>query len=310
MNSFLGLVHIISSNAIAYNLAIFYAIFQRKPMTQPAPSLDKSPQRIRRMFDQVAPRYDLINHLLSLGLDFSWRRRAVDRIFSDFGPEIPKGPLLDVCCGTGDLTIALNQKLNGKNKVSGEKEPPEFSGDENDYSRLCRDRDVVVGVDFSSTMIEHGREKIRRRGAERQIAFFEGDALRLPFEDSLFSVVSVGFGLRNVADLDRGIAEMVRVARPGGKVAILDFTLPKFPVFSSVYRFYLQRMLPFFGQFLSTNREEAYRYFSESVMQFEKGEALAERLRAAGLAEVRFFPMTLGTVTLYLGTKREKNVPE
>ncbi len=260
------------------------------------------------MFDQVAPRYDLINHLLSLGLDFSWRRRAVNRIFSDFGPEIPKGPLLDVCCGTGDLTIALNQKLNGRNKASDEKETPEFSGNENDYSRFCCDRDMVVGVDFSSTMIERGREKIRRRGAERQITLFEGDALRLPFEDSLFSAVSVGFGLRNVADLDRGIAEMVRVARPGGKVAILDFTLPKFPIFSSVYRFYLQRMLPFFGQFLSTNREEAYRYFSESVMQFEKGEALAERLRAAGLVEVRFFPMTLGTVTLYLGTKRKKSV--
>jgi len=268
--------------------------------------LDKSPQTIRRLFDQIAPRYDLINHSLSLGLDFSWRRRTVELVWSDLQGQ-PPGPILDVCCGTGDFSIAWHRKLAAVTKNSSrERERPVQIDPEPVAHALgycLRDRPVVVGIDFSPAMLEIGRRKIQKIQAEKSIILWQGDALALPFEEATFAAASVGFGLRNVADPDRGLAEMVRVVRPGGVVAILDFDLPRLPLLGPMYRFYLTKILPGVGKWVSRNREGAYHYFAKSVMQFEKGEPLAEKLRQAGLQDVNFKRMTCGVVSLYRGRK-------
>lgn len=256
--------------------------------------LDKSPQRIRSLFEQIAPRYDGINHALSLGIDRSWRRKTVELIFKRFAPEVPRGPFLDVCCGTADLTLALYKRCA--------KEWAETNDSVADFPDV-RDRNVIVGLDFSPAMLKIGREKIEKNGAQNQITLCEGDALDLPFESDLFSVTSVAFGLRNEENLVRGLAEMVRVTKIGGVVAILDFDLPRLPVISSLYRFYLTQVLPRFGQWVSRNRDGAYQYFSQSIVAFEKGESLAQRMREAGLENVTFHRFTFGTTTLYLGTK-------
>lgn len=285
--------------------------------------LDKSPKKISRLFDQIAPRYDGINHFLSLGIDTCWRRKTVELIRREFSTQaapdsgIP-GPVLDVCCGTADLSIALFRKLN-RAKNGTQSHPPgtpdelpfdnkgdSAAIDKAQASRWVRGRDVVVGIDFSPGMLELGRKKVQKIGAGDAISLWHGDALELPFEDDLFSVVSVGFGLRNVIDTDRGITEMVRVARPGGVVAVLDFDLPRIPGISFLYRIYLQRILPALGRWFSKNREGAYDYFVRSVIRFEKGAAMVEKLQNAGLENVRVQRMTFGIASLYRGRKPER----
>ncbi|MCL2305026.1 MAG: bifunctional demethylmenaquinone methyltransferase/2-methoxy-6-polyprenyl-1,4-benzoquinol methylase UbiE [Planctomycetaceae bacterium] len=264
--------------------------------------LDKSPQTIRRLFDQIAPRYDLINHSLSLGLDFSWRRRAVELAWKELQSE-PLGAVLDVCCGTGDFSIAWHRKLATATDAEIDDVPSEASDSREANSRWFRDRRVVVGIDFSPAMLEVGRRKIQKIHAEKSIVLWQGDALALPFEDGTFAAVSVGFGLRNTVDPDRGLAEMVRVVRPGGVVAILDFDLPHLPILGPMYRFYLTKILPCVGKWISRNRDGAYHYFAKSVLQFEKGESQADKLRQAGLQDVCFKRMTCGVVSLYLGRR-------
>ena len=267
--------------------------------------LDKSPQTIRRLFDQIAPRYDLINHCLSLGIDYSWRRRSVELIFSDIDATSP-GPVLDVCCGTGDFAIAWHRKLASLPQDATnitQEYPAEATDSPEDNSRLFHDQRKIVGVDFSSAMLEIGRKKIAKIAAEKDVVLWQGDALALPFAEKTFSAVSVGFGLRNVVDPDRGLAEMVRVTRPGGIVAVLDFDLPNIPLVAPLYRFYLTKVLPGIGKCVSRNREGAYHYFSKSVMQFEKGEAFINKLRDAGLQQVKMRRMTCGVATLYWGKR-------
>lgn len=235
------------------------------------PSVDKRASRIRTMFAEIAPRYDFLNHLLSLGIDLRWRRKAV-RLAGD--PE--GGPILDVCCGTGDLALA--------------------------FRRAHPNGIVIVAADFCRPMLVIGKEKsARRRGSP--IQFIEADALDLPFPDNTFGLVSVAFGLRNVADTDRGLSEMARVCRPGGRVLVLEFTLPRVPVVGSLYRWYFQRVLPRIGQALARNRHSAYNYLPASVQEFPQGSALLQRMAAAGLRDAKAFPMTLGIATLYSGTK-------
>ena len=142
-----------------------------------------------------------------------------------------------------------------------------------------------------------------RRGAAQRIRCLEADALQLPFPDNCFQLTTVAFGLRNLADTDRGIAEMVRVTRPGGKVAILEFSRPTHWLFGRLYRFYFRHLLPLIGQLLSRSQDSAYHYLPASVMEFPDGEALAERLRGHGLTAIHWHPFTLGIATLYVGTK-------
>jgi len=242
------------------------------PCILSAVSVDKSHDRVRRMFGQIAGRYDFLNHLLSLGVDRWWRRQTVRRV----PPEGPL-PILDVCTGTGDLALAYDRAAGGATRI--------------------------VGADFCHEMLAIGREKARRAGAETRITFVAADALDLPLPDDAFQIVCVAFGLRNVADTDRGLAEMVRVAAPGGRVAVLEFTMPRRQPLKAVYGWYFRHVLPRIGQFVARNTTSAYHYLPESVGQFPQDEALAERMRAAGLVDVRRWPLTCGVATLYVGEK-------
>ncbi len=235
-------------------------------------TVDKSSARVRRMFGEIARRYDLLNHLLSLGIDRSWRRRTVRLV-----PASGEAPILDVCTGTGDLALAYWQAIG----------------------KTAR----IVGVDFCPEMLAIARHKCRRVDPAGQMALLEADARRLPFARDTFQIVCVAFGLRNVSDTDEGLREMARVCRPGGKVAVLEFSMPTRWPLKSLYGWYFRGVLPRVGQALARNRQEAYNYLPQSVGQFPQTEALAERMRAAGLGNVRFHPFTFGVATLYVGEK-------
>jgi demethylmenaquinone methyltransferase / 2-methoxy-6-polyprenyl-1,4-benzoquinol methylase len=233
--------------------------------------VDKSSERIRRMFGEIAPRYDLMNRVLSMGIDRRWRRRTTKAV------PPGQGPVLDVCTGTGDLALA--------------------------YWRAGKKSVQVVGTDFAQPMLEIAQRKAARAKADSQVSFLEADTESLPFEADRFAVVTVAFGLRNVNDTDRGLAEMVRVCRPGGQVAVLEFSTPGRWPFRQVYLAYFRHILPRVGQALARNRQSAYNYLPESVGEFPQGEALAARMTAAGLSDVHFLPLTFGIATLYVGTK-------
>lgn len=233
--------------------------------------LDRREERIRRMFDGIAPKYDLLNHLLSLNIDKRWRRKVVRSV------PLTSGPLLDLCTGTGDLAF--------------------------DYDNAHQGKLPIVAADFSSEMLLRGIEKSKRRGSHPRISFCQADAQSLPFPDDTFEVATVSFGLRNVTDPDRGLAEMRRVVRPGGRVAVLEFSKPRHWLLGRAYQTYFRRVLPVVGQMFSRSNEQAYSYLPASVMEFPDGEALAERMRAIGLRDVHFQPLTFGIATLYVGTK-------
>jgi demethylmenaquinone methyltransferase/2-methoxy-6-polyprenyl-1,4-benzoquinol methylase len=235
-------------------------------------AVDKSGKRVRQMFGEIAARYDLLNHLLSLNVDKLWRWQTVRYL-----PPRGDGPILDVCTGTGDLALAYRRKANEKA--------------------------TVIAADFCHPMLAIGETKSRKAKLESGVIFVEADAQELPFADDTFQIVSVAFGLRNVSDTDRGLREMTRVCRPGGQVAVLEFSMPTWQPFKGLYGWYFRNVLPRIGQMLARNRQEAYNYLPQSVGEFPQGEALAERMRAAGLNSVRFIPFTFGVATLYLGTK-------
>lgn len=235
-------------------------------------SVDKSEARVRRMFGEIAGRYDLMNHVLSMNVDRYWRWLTVRAV-----PPTGDGPILDLCTGTGDLALA--------------------------YYRASHGAAPVIGADFCHEMLALGDQKRQRAGINGRVAFVEADAQRLPFPDDHFQIVSVAFGLRNVTDTDRGLAEMARVCRPGGRVAVLEFSMPRWQPFRAVYGWYFRRVLPRIGQWLARNRHSAYEYLPQSVGEFPQGKALADKMSAAGLCDVRWRPLTLGIATLYVGTK-------
>jgi len=191
----------------------------------------------------------------------------------------PEGtlPILDVCTGTGDLALAFDRAAGGKLNI--------------------------VAADFCREMLEIGRQKSAQAGADGRITFLEADTQSLPLPSNEFQIVSVAFGLRNVSDTDRGLVEMVRVAAPGGRLAVLEFSSPTWQPFKAVYGRYFRHVLPRIGQFVARDSTAAYEYLPASVGQFPQGEALAEQMRSAGLADVRCYPLTLGVATLYVGTK-------
>ena len=235
-------------------------------------AVDKREERIRAMFGEIAPRYDFLNHLLSLNIDHYWRWRTTRIV-----PPRPGAPILDLCTGTGDLALAYDKAAGGKA--------------------------AIVGADFCRQMLERAEAKTRRRKADDRVRFLEADAQHLPFPNDHFQIVTVAFGLRNVTDTDKGIAEMVRVVEPGGKVAILEFSKPRIWPLSSLYGLYFRWILPKVGRFFSGSRADAYDYLPQSVLEFPDGEALAERLRRHGLNHVVWHPLTFGIATLYVGTK-------
>jgi demethylmenaquinone methyltransferase/2-methoxy-6-polyprenyl-1,4-benzoquinol methylase len=226
------------------------------------------------MFGAIASRYDWINHILSFGRHHSWRKRTARQLIQR---ETIDGDILDVCCGTGDLSLAF---VKQQKRINVER--------------------TNYGIDFSPEMIEIAQKKAKNC---HTLHFSVGDALELPFEDNRFTVVAVAFGLRNVCDPEQGLAEMMRVCKPGGTVAVLDFSMPTLPILRSCYRFYFRTVLPRLGQWFANNKEQAYNYLPESVLQFDQPAQLAERLRQQGIVDVQMKPMTLGVVTLVWGRK-------
>jgi demethylmenaquinone methyltransferase/2-methoxy-6-polyprenyl-1,4-benzoquinol methylase len=243
-----------------------------------ATAVDKSDRRVRRMFAAIARRYDLLNHLLSLNIDRSWRR-CTTRVV----PPEPGIPVLDCCTGTADLALA--------------------------YDRAGEGRSPIIGADFCREMLEVGRRKVRKADAAGRITLVEGDALRLPVPDNTFGVVSVAFGLRNVSDTVRGVDELIRVAKPGGKVAILEFSRPRGRVLGRLYLAFFRHVVPRIGQAMAPNADGAYDYLPRSVLEFPDGQAMLELLSARGLVSLELYPLTGGIATLYVGTKPRSTGP-
>jgi demethylmenaquinone methyltransferase / 2-methoxy-6-polyprenyl-1,4-benzoquinol methylase len=237
-----------------------------------AAPVDKSNDRVQRMFGEIAPRYDFLNHLLSLNIDRYWRWRTT-RIVPPTGDQ----PILDLCTGTGDLALAFDHAAGQKVKITGS--------------------------DFCPEMLELARGKGAKLGVNDHVEWIEADAQALPFPSDAYQIVSVAFGLRNVADTDQGLREMVRVCAPGGRVAVLEFTTPRWQPLRGLYGWYFRNVLPKIGQALMRNNSAAYEYLPQSVGQFYEYEELTERMEAAGLREVKFYPFTFGVATLYVGTK-------
>ena len=222
------------------------------------------------MFAEIAPRYDLVNRVLSGGIDVWWRHVTVSR-----APPPPRGAILDVCTGTGDLALAYRAKSGPGVRI--------------------------VASDFCRPMLDRAALKGSRSGAA--IEWVEADAMELPFSAAAFDLVTVAFGLRNIADTSRGLAEMARVCRPGGRLAILEFSLPKNAVVRRSYLWYFRNVLPRIGNAVARNRSDAYTYLNRSVEAFPEGEALAAVVRAAGFERVELVPLSFGIATLTIATR-------
>jgi len=226
------------------------------------------PERVQEMFDRIARPYDAMNRVMTAGLDRRWRTLAADATGVGAGASV-----LDCCCGTADLTLELARRVG----PGGE----------------------VIGVDFAERMLERGRAKIARKGTD-QATLLNGDALSLPFPDDRFAAATVAFGIRNVADLDRGLGELVRVVRPGGKVVCLEITTPERGLAARFHRLWFDRMVPAAGRAIDSG-SSAYTYLPASVRRFPGPAALAERMYAAGLEDVRYRLLGGGIVALHVG---------
>ena len=233
-------------------------------------SAEDHARRVREMFAEISPRYDLLNHLLSANIDSRWRRRVVRKL----KPLLTKDArVLDVGCGTGDLSIELFEKTAGR----------------------------VTGIDFCRPMLKLAKAKAPR------IAFIEGDALRLPFADASFEGLTIGFALRNLASVEEGLAELLRVLKPGGVVVILEFSRPVVPVFRCLVGFYNRHLLPWIGGLLSGSRG-AYEYLPDSISKFPDQQMLATMMRTAGFEEVCFENLSGGIAALHTGRRTSRRI--
>jgi demethylmenaquinone methyltransferase / 2-methoxy-6-polyprenyl-1,4-benzoquinol methylase len=238
-----------------------------------APAVDKSPDRIAGMFDAIAPRYDLLNRLLSAGIDRRWRARAV-RSLALTGRET----LVDVCAGTADVAL---EAVGGADPGAAR----------------------AIGVDFAGAMLALGVKKAAARGLARRLTLVRGDALSLPLADGVADAATVAFGIRNVSDTAAGCAELARVLRPGGRLAILEFGVPRVPGLGAAYRWYFSTVLPRIGRAIS-GHTAAYSYLPASVGTFTPPPEFAAMLERAGFVDVRADPLTLGIVYLYSARRR------
>jgi demethylmenaquinone methyltransferase / 2-methoxy-6-polyprenyl-1,4-benzoquinol methylase len=236
------------------------------------PPAEQKAATVQRMFSAIAPRYDLLNHLLSANMDRRWRRTAVDRLLADGRAD---GSYLDACAGTLDLAIELARR-------SG------FTG-------------RVVASDFAFPMLQHGRSK----AVGSAVSLACADALRLPFPDASFDGVTVGFGVRNLAGLDAGLRELARVLRPGGRLVVLEFMTPRWQPFRALYLMYFRSVLPFIGRVVSRHGS-AYTYLPESVLAFPEPHALAGAMERAGFEAVQWEALTGGIVAVHSAERQTR----
>jgi demethylmenaquinone methyltransferase/2-methoxy-6-polyprenyl-1,4-benzoquinol methylase len=222
---------------------------------------------VRGMFDRISGVYDLMNSAMTAGLHHQWRQRAVDR--AQVGPG---ADALDICCGTGDLALELRRRIGPDGRV--------------------------VGSDFSEPMLDLARAKSGEQGLP--VEFGWADALDLPYGDAGFDAVTVGFGARNLADLDKGLGEMARVLRPGGRVVILEITRPTREPLSSFYSLWFDRLVPLLGQ--AAGDADAYSYLPESVRTFPQPRELADKMDAAGFTDIRWLLLAGGIIAIHSGT--------
>ena len=226
-------------------------------------------QQVADMFDNISHKYDFLNHFLSLGIDIRWRKKAI-KLLKDIQPK----QILDIATGTGDFAIEA-LKLNP---------------------------DHVTGVDISEGMLSVGREKLKKRKLDDKITLTSGDSENLPFEDNKFDAIIVAFGVRNFENLEKGLAEMYRVLRPGGKVVVLEFSKPKSFPFKQLYNFYFKNILPTLGKTISKDNA-AYTYLPESVKSFPDGKDFTTKLDTLGFKDTVCKPLTFGISSIYTGIK-------
>ena len=252
------------------------------PGTRPVGAQDEraAERQVRDMFSRIAPRYDFLNHFLSLSFDRLWRRRTAQLFLHAM--RNPDAKILDVCCGTGDLAFALDRAR------------------EKALCYAAGTRRQISGCDFAMPMLGRARDKSAR--GKRSAAFIAADALRFPFGDASFDLVTTAFGFRNLANYERGLKEFARVLRRGGELGILEFTEPRNGVLAVLYRFYFTRILPRIGAAISGS-STAYSYLPESVKQFPGPETLKEAMENAGFRDVQFERWTCGIVALHRGVK-------
>ncbi len=226
-------------------------------------------EQVASMFDNISQSYDLLNHTLSFGIDILWRRKAI-RMLKPFSPKT----ILDVATGTGDFAIEALRLKPSK----------------------------IVGIDISDGMLEVGRKKIDKRGLTEIIELQQGDAENLTFEDNIFDVLTVAFGVRNFENLEKGLSEMYRVTRNGGHLMIIEFSKPtKFPV-KQLYNFYFNSILPKIGKIVSKDNA-AYQYLPESVAAFPSGQSFLEILSNVGYKDIKCIPLTFGISSIYWARK-------
>jgi len=237
----------------------------------PVPVESKDPTRVKAMFGEIARRYDALNHLLSFNLDVGWRRRAASEACLESGLRV-----LDLCGGTGDLSVALAQGSA----------PPS----------------IVVCCDFSHPMLVRAGPKFARAGLDNRCIAVLGDALRLPFRDGSFDAVTVGFGVRNLSDMHAGFREILRVLAPGGRLVVLEFSRPSGPLFSRIYGWYLKAIVPRLGDGAS-RRQGPYVYLARTIGDFPEPDLLAGMIRDAGFAAVGWQSLTGGIVCVHTALK-------
>lgn len=227
-------------------------------------------QQVAAMFDKIAFRYDFLNRFLSVGIDVSWRKKAIKQLQS-----LQPQNILDVATGTGDVAI-LTQKMLHPTKITG--------------------------IDISEGMLNIGRKKIEKLGLQNQIELLKGDSETIAFPDNTFDAITVAFGVRNYQNLEKGLSEMLRVLKPGGKLVVLEFSRPKQFLFKAVYNLYMNRIAPGFGKLIAKNKD-AYQYLNDSVQRFPEGQQFIDILKNVGYTSTYSNILTLGICTVYCGSK-------
>ena len=227
-------------------------------------------EQVATMFDSIAKRYDFLNRFLSLGIDQGWRKKAI----AHFGDQ-PLNHLLDIATGTADMALMANKRIHPKQ---------------------------ITGMDISEGMMQYGRIKIAEKGLSDKIKLVLGDSTEIPFENEVFDGAMVAFGVRNFADLEKGLSEIYRVLKPGGKMVILEFSKPKQFLFKGFYNIYMNLVAPGFGKMIAKNKE-AYQYLNDSVQAFPEGDAFTNIMEKVGYTSITSKKLTFGICTIYCGKK-------